>query len=265
MTLPTWWSPPWIEGSVQDPDCEFNEPGGADRSPAAGWQMTARPEELSDDAILRPLEEQFADQTRSRDRVRDLAEVFTHQREVTAILNQIPDAFGALDVRFLEPACGSGNFLTEILRRKLDLVHKDSCSSQEQYEHRLLRASASIYGIDISHDNVAEARSRMAHILLEHFQADANTVEPSAGFLNAAAIVLGDNIVAGDTLNGAADIVLCEWQPHPGGRFTRVWSPALVPEAERDLFWVEERQDDEPIHYADLTAAGPRRMPRGRI
>jgi hypothetical protein len=208
--------------------------------------------ELSDDAILVPLEAQFG-QLRSRDRVRDLAEVFTHQREVAAMLDLMPDALTALDVRFLEPSCGSGNFLVEVLRRKLILVAKADCVSQEQYEHRLLRAIASIYGVDISPENVTEARRRMAHVILRYYRSDAPTVRPTTGFLNAAALMLGDNITLGDILNAADEVELCDWQPHPGGCFRRVWSRALVAEAERDLFWVERIQDREPVHYTALT------------
>ena len=153
------------------------------------WHETGGRVPLDASAILDPLEAQFGEQVRSKDRVRDLAEVFTHQREVDAMLDQIADAFAALDVKFLEPACGSGNFLIEILRRKLRLVSKHDCATQEQYEHRLLRAAASIYGVDISPENVTEARARMAHVLLEHYRQDASTVEPTAGFLNAAALV----------------------------------------------------------------------------
>ena len=115
-----------------------------------------------------------------------------------------------------------GNFLTEVLRRKLRLVAKADCVLQEQYEHRLLRAVASIYGVDISPQNVTEARGRMAHVLLEHYQADANTIEPTTGFLNAAALILGDNVKLGDTLNAADQVELCDWRPHAGGRFTGV-------------------------------------------
>jgi hypothetical protein len=212
------------------------------------------------------MEAQFG-QVRSRDRVRDLAEVFTHQREVDAMLDQIPDAFGALDVKFLEPACGSGNFLVEILRRKLRLVRQAKCASQEQYEHQLLRAVASIYGVDISAENVTEARARKAHVLLSHYQTDANTIAPTTGFLNAAALIIGDNIVLGDALNAADTIELCDWQPHPGGAFRRVWSCALVPPDERLLFWSERVQDAEPVHYAalvaDVSPAKPARAKRG--
>ena len=218
----------------------------------APWHAAGATGSLSDDAILAPLEAQFADQVRSKDRVRDLAEVFTHQREVDAMLDQIADAFTAVDVKFLEPASGSGNFLVEILRRKLKLIAKHDCVSQEQYEHRLLRAAASIYGVDISASNVAEARARMAHVLLEHYRADANTVEPTPGFLSAAALILGDNIVVGDTLDAGDKIELCDWQPRPGACFVRVWSYALIPPADRDLFWAERVQDPSPIHYSAL-------------
>ncbi len=171
------------------------------------------------------------------------------------MLDMIPDAFDALDVKFLEPAAGSGNFLTEILRRKLRLVAKSKCVSQAQYEHCLLRAAASIYGVDISPDNITEARARMAHVLLGHYQSDANTIQPTPGFLSAAALVLGENIVLGNALNAADQIELCEWRPFPGGRFQRIWSYALVPPAERDLFWSEDIQDEEPVHYSQLAQA----------
>lgn len=247
--LNSWWTAPWAPRSADDPDHGWENP----LQSADAWHVSPGGQHLDDDAILTPLEAQFGEQVRSKDRVRDLAEVFTHQREIDAMLDQIPDAFSALDVKFLEPACGSGNFVVEILRRKLVLVSKHDCATQEQYEHRLLRATAAIYGIDISPENITEARARMAHVLLEHYQRDANTVEPTPGFLTAAALILGDNIILGDTLASARDIEMCDWQPRPGGCFVRVWSCALVPEGERDLFWMERVQDAEPVHYTQLT------------
>lgn len=243
-----WWTPPWGGDSDRDPDSGWLE-ALADDVPS--WSEPVGEEAFDDDAILAPLEAQFG-QVRSRERVRDLAEVFTHQREVDAMLDMIPDAFSGLDMKFLETSCGSGNFITAVLRRKLRLVVKKDCASQEHYEHRLLRAAAAIYGIDISPENVAEARGRMAHVLLGHYQQDANTAEPTTGFLNAAALVLGDNIVCGDALNGAAKIEMCDWRPYPGGRFQRIWSHALVPVDDRDLFWAERAQDAEPVHYSEL-------------
>ena len=255
MAEPAWRSAPWAEGT--DPDEGWVAPADLDDA----WLMASGTTELDDAVILEPLEAQF-EQTRSRERVRDLAEVFTHQREIDAMLDMLPDAFDVLDVTFLEPACGSGNFLVEILRRKLELVHKAECVSQEQYEHRLLRALASTYGIDISQENVTEARARMAHVVLDYYQTDANTVQPTAAFVNAAALIIGSNIVRGDTLAEADQIELCEWRPHPGGCFQRVWSQALVPPAERNLFWVERAQDAEPVHYGNLVEQATSRRPK---
>lgn len=250
-----WWTPPWGAGTEQDPDTGWEEiPPHEAAADGLPWHRSTDVVGIDDDAILAPLEAQFGPQVRSRARVRDLAEVFTHQREVDAILDSISGAFASLDVKFLEPSCGSGNFLTEVLRRKLRLVAVADCVSQAQYEHRLLRAIAAVYGIDISPENIAEARARMAHVLLEHFQNDANTIEPTAGFLNAAALIIGDNIVLGDTLNAPDQIELCDWQPRPGGCFQRIWSQALVPPADRNLFWAERLQDAEPVHYSELVA-----------
>jgi hypothetical protein len=179
MTVPKWWKAPWTPNSEQDPDVGWTADIAATNSELA-WHESAQPVDFSDEAILEPLEAQFG-QVRSRQRVRDLAEVFTHQREVDAMLDMFPDAFAGLDVTFLEPTCGSGNFLVEILRRKLLLVKKADCVTQEHYEHRLLRALSSIYGVDISIENVTEARARMAHTVLSHYQSDANTVEPTTG------------------------------------------------------------------------------------
>ena len=246
MKAPEWWSAPW--GSGDGPD----EGWGDSPTSSGTWESTFEGElAIPEDSLLAPLEAQYIE-TRSRERVRDLAEVFTHKREVDAILDMVGDAFDALDVTFLEPACGSGNFLVEILRRKLRLVAKERCFSQEQYEHQLLRALASIYGVDISQENVTEARARMAHEVLGHYQSDANTVQPTPGFVNAAGLIIGANVVLGDTLNAADQIELCEWRPHSRGRFQRVWSQALVPPAERNLFWAERVQDAEPVHYSEL-------------
>lgn len=255
MDTPSWWKPSWTEGSERDPEVgrdDRPDDGAPDSSAEPSW--VPGDGRAADDSILATMEAQ-AGQVRSRDRVRDLAEVFTHQREVDAILNSVSDSFLALDVKFLEPASGSGNFLVEILRRKLQLVSKSKSADQEHFEHRSLRALASIYGIDISHENVIEARGRLAHTLLEHYQMNANTAEPTVGFVQAAALILEANVVHGNTLTDAATLELCDWQAHSQGRFRRIWSSALVPEFERDLFWAERVQDAEPVHYSELSAA----------
>jgi hypothetical protein len=246
-----WFVPPWIRHNLPDPDRWFHEERTADESNL--WQLRSNSQKIEDSAILSPLAQEFG-QIKSRKRVRDLAEVFTNTREVVEILNLVKPAFEFLDAKFLEPAAGNGNFLLEILVRKLFLVRKSECVSQEHYEHRLLRAIASIYGVDISADNVAEARARLAHMLLTHFQSDALDIQPTNGFLHAAAHILGYNIIQGDSLNGVHEIELCDWVPTSEGRFQRRWSLALVRPEYRDLFWEERVQDDEPVHFASLVA-----------
>src|SRR5215218_1123472 len=113
-------------------------------------------------------------QIRSRERVRGLAEVYTHEREVKAMLDLVPDMFpsgrdsGNTDRTFLEPACGHGNFLVEILRRKLEYVTCRRYGRGERFEHRALRCLASVYGIDICDDNVGESRERMRSLIGAH-------------------------------------------------------------------------------------------------
>ena len=168
------------------------------------------------------------------------------------MLDMMPAAFTEVDTKFLEPACGSGNFLVEILRRKLSLVGLDDYETQEPFEFDLLRSAASIYGVDISEQNVVEARARCAQVLTHRYHRQGPNITPSAAFENAAVLILHSNIVLGDSLNAAETIELCDWQPHPGGRFQRVWSQALVPESEQDLFSIERVQDPEPVHFSNL-------------
>ena len=187
-------------------------------------------------------------QIKSRDRVRDLAEVFTHQREANAMLDFVPDMFEALDSTFLEPACGNGNFLVQILRRKLALIDEEHHGDTENwFEVAVLRAVASIYAIDISHENVLEARTRMSEIVASEFKRLGRTSTPK--FASALAAVLGFNVICGDALNGASEITFFEWKVIDGERFTRM--PFPLEEPEYDLFNMPP-EPIAPIHYADL-------------
>lgn len=248
-----WWKAPWA--AADDPDRGWPEQA---QTKEDAWHYSPDGLHLDENSVIAPMERRY-DQVRSRVRVKALAEVFTNDREINAILDMCDGSFDHLDVKFLEPSAGSGNFLVAILSRKLTLVRAAQCSTQEQYEHQLLRAVASIYGIDIADDNVAEARARLAHQLLTHYATDAPGIEPTLGFQNAAGIVLEANIVVGDTLSNAHTIELCDWKPSSGGRFQRVWSFALVPYDERGLFWEERLEDSEPVHYSDLASPAPAR------
>ncbi|MFW0885015.1 DNA methyltransferase, partial [Candidatus Acidulodesulfobacterium sp. H_13] len=97
-------------------------------------------------------------QVKSKKRVADHGEVFTSEREVNAMLDLVKQETERIDSRFLEPACGTGNFLVEILRRKLEVVKNRYKKSQSEYERYAVIAVSSIYGVDLLQDNVEEAR-----------------------------------------------------------------------------------------------------------
>lgn len=201
-------------------------------------------------------------QIKTRDRVRDLAEVYTHEREVNAMLDLVDGMFPSIDNpgnhdrTFLEPACGSGNFLEEILRRKLRTVTAKRYGRSERYEHRVLRCLSSVYGIDIDQENVNEARHRLRSVIASHFNADWNTQLPSDGLASAVDVILGTNIVRADTLTEGRKVELIAYVPGPGATFIREWSFLEEPESQLDLFGEvyggEPRRDVLPVHYADL-------------
>ena len=97
----------------------------------------------------------------SKKRVADHGEVLTGKREVNAMLNLVKQETERIESRFLEPACGTGNFLTEILERKLCVVENRYGKSQLEYERYAILAVSSIYGIDIQGDNVQQCRHRL--------------------------------------------------------------------------------------------------------
>lgn len=197
-------------------------------------------------------------QIKSRARVRNLAEVYTHKREVDAMLDLVPDMFPSesdpanTDRKFFEPACGSGNFLEEILLRKLSHVTTERFGSDEQYEHRILRAVASIYAIDINQENVDESRDRLAALVRAHVYRDSPSQDPSSSLFEATRIILTTNIVLGDTLADAETIRFIDYRPERVGMFVREWS-YLDPGFNESLFaLLEDRQDVTPIHYSLL-------------
>ena len=100
-------------------------------------------------------------QIKSKARVRDHGEVFTAPREVNAMLDLVKDETERIESRFLEPACGDGNFLVEILRRKLDVCDRRYGRNQADWVKFSFLAVTSIYGIDILADNVEACRERL--------------------------------------------------------------------------------------------------------
>lgn len=111
----------------------------------------------------------------SRRRVADHGEVFTAEREVKAMCDLVKSETERIDSRFLEPACGQGAFLTEILTRKLAVVSLRFASRQSRYEQNAVIAVSSIYGIDILPDNVEKCRQNLFDIFEREYSAHFKT------------------------------------------------------------------------------------------
>jgi hypothetical protein len=103
-------------------------------------------------------------QVKSKQRVADHGEVFTNEREVKAMLDLVKQETERIDSRFLEPACGNGNFLAEVLNRKLNVVDNRYSTSQLEWERYAVIAVSSMYGVDILEDNALECRERLFSI-----------------------------------------------------------------------------------------------------
>lgn len=108
-------------------------------------------------------------QVKSKQRVTDHGEVFTAEREVNAMLDMVKQETERIDSRFLEPACGDGNFLAEVLKRKLAVVEDRYGKSQLEFERYLVIGISSIYGVDILEDNAIECRARLFRIVDEKY------------------------------------------------------------------------------------------------
>ena len=108
-------------------------------------------------------------QVKSKERVTDHGEVFTAKREVNAMLDLVKAETERIDARFLEPACGTGNFLVEILERKLNVVQKKYRNYQPEFEKYAVLAITSIYGIDLLQDNVIHARERLFDLFQQKY------------------------------------------------------------------------------------------------
>lgn len=163
---------------------------------------------------------QRADQIKSKQRVADHGEVFTPAWMVEAMLDLVKDETERIDSRFLEPACGSGNFLVRVLYRKLMAVELKYGKSAFEKRHYALLAVMCIYGIELLQDNIAECRANMLEILADYLK-----IEPSDELYRAAAYVLSLNIVHGDALklrtHDDQPITFAEWGYLGKGKFQR--------------------------------------------
>ena len=153
-------------------------------------------------------------QIKSKERVAEHGEVFTNEREVKAMCDLVKDETERIDSRVLEPACGDGNFLAEILNRKLGTVSKCYSKSPNDWEKFSIVALSSLYGVDIMPDNAQECRDRLFGIWEKaHAKAVGNDATP--GVHESARVMVDANILCGDALtlmqNNGNPIIFPEW------------------------------------------------------
>jgi len=222
----------------------------------------------------------------SKQRVADHGEVLTGKREVNAMLDLVKQETERTDSRFLEPACGTGNFLAAILERKLAVVERRYGKAQLEFERNAVLAVSSLYGIDILSDNVSQCRERLFAVfddLYERLFPDTS----KAGCRDAVWYILHRNIVWGDALSymtrgdPSRPIVFSEWTfPFHDSRMKRrdfafegllqheeMRQSLLLPEAKRNraeqlaLFGGIDKQDFKPkslppdyppVHFLEL-------------
>lgn len=152
---------------------------------------------------------------KSKERVKKRAEVFTPSWVVKEMLDLIPNEDPYW--RYLEPACGNGSFLVQILERKLNKLKERN----ELTEFNVLHALSGIYGVDVAEDNVREARTRLINKVSDYM------TKPSPRFIFPMLHILITNIIVGDMLNHKEDIVFTFYEPKEGENFA-VYERKLV-------------------------------------
>ena len=207
-----------------------------------------------------------AKQVKSRERVQQHGEVFTNEREVNAMLDLVKHETERIDSRFLEPACGDGNFLAEILRRKLRVCRsyvEQGKNTQLEYEKNVVLAVSSIYGIELLADNATACRERLFRIFSEEYHTlFPDTVKSSC--LESIRYLLSKNIIIGDALNyhrvDRPDewIVISEWSLLGSGMMNRrdyTFSYLVATSHGNDLFSDVPCDTFEPVYFLNLNPA----------
>jgi hypothetical protein len=164
-------------------------------------------------------------QVKSKQRVKDHGEVFTPDFIVNNMLDLVKNETERIESRFLEPACGDGNFLAPILERKLEVVKKKYKSSQVEFERNTILAVSSIYGVELLQDNVALCIERIYKII-DDIYSNLYKGKCNADFRKSVRFVLSRNILQGNALDlktsdGKEHIVFSEWSLANGSSIKR--------------------------------------------
>jgi hypothetical protein len=196
-------------------------------------------------------------QIKSKERVADHGEVFTAEREVNAMLDLVKQETERIDSRFFEPACGDGNFLAEILRRKLAVVKRKYRRIPSDYEKYAVLAISSIYGVEILQDNVNDCCERLFEIWDKEYTVNCKK-DVNDECREAVHFILKRNILCGDarTLKDkkGKPIIFSQWSLVTGSRMKRTdhhFDQMLEEKAPKpDVPPGTEQHDDEPIQLS---------------
>lgn len=199
----------------------------------------------------------------SRQRVADHGEVYTNAREVNAMLDLVEAQTQRIESRFLEPACGTGNFLAEILHRKLDVVQNRYAKSQLEFERNAVLAVSSVYGIDILQDNAHACRARLFKLFDEVYtrlysERAREQCRETVRFILERNIVWGDALTLKTVGDKPQPIVFSEWSPVSGSQIKRrdFMFSFLVEKAHQFQLFSDEGEPaylSEPIKEYPLT------------
>ena len=203
----------------------------------------------------------------SKQRVADHGEVLTGRREVNAMLDLVKSETERIDSRFLEPACGTGNFLAEILERKLRVVEARYSKSQLDYERHTILAVSSLYGIDILEDNVRQCRQRLFGIFELNYLClfkgkSQDDCRKSVRYILERNIIHGDALSLKTVGDNPNPIVFSEWSPVNGSMLKRrdftfhellehpsMKEPPLFSDLGEDVFIPKPETEYPPTHF----------------
>lgn len=210
----------------------------------------------------------------SKQRVADHGEVLTGRREVNAMLDLVKSETERIDSRFLEPACGTGNFLAEIFERKLRVVEARYGTSQLDFERYAILAVSSLYGIDILEDNVHQCRQRLFGIFdliyLRLFKGKSNDdCRESVRYILERNIIHGDALSLKTVGDDPTPIVFSEWSPVNGSMLKRrdftfhgllahaaIKEMPLFSDLGEDVFIPTAEKEYPPTHFLKVADAG---------
>ena len=212
-------------------------------------------------------------QVKSKQRVAQYGEVLTGKEIVNDMLNLVQQETERIDSRFLEPACGTGNFLTEILERKLRVVEKRYKRNQLEYERYAILAVSSLYGIDILLDNARECRKRLFEIFDASY-ARLYRLRAKDTCRSAIRYILEHNIVHGDALSlktvgeNPQPIIFSEWALANGSMVKRrdfafhelispdfIMSSMLFSDQGKEVFIPEPVKEYPLVHFLEIGSA----------